>query len=565
MRSPITPSYIAMNAEIFDGVPVIAGEEIHMSAQIRRTARVGSWRRIQVAEAVWAATTAPALASVVVRAYGLGWVVIVMGSTVGVLAAAYAVATLDADRREVAKVTNVLGRAAGGDLTVDIEQGRPATTELARSAASLLGLLRETVGLLTRGSAELFSGARELRDVSDTMSSTAEVTATRASAVSVAASQVAASAERVAAATEEFDATTRDVAIHAAEASTVARDASHQADLTNTTVTELGDASQRVDRIVDLIGNIARQTHLLALNATLEAARAGEAGRGFAVVAGEVKQLAEQTAAATESVSATVRTMQNGASDAVHAISAITGTIGRVSETQESIAAAVEQQTMSTNEIGRGAAEAAQGAAEIAENIAALAEAARTTAYAGAHSRTTAAEFAALADSFRAVTDRYQLDAHMVDTSAVAAGSVVASVAVVTGGTTVVANTVRGDGLHEFEYRGEWRHSSGNMETNGTNSYSCSPGDVAVLRFRGSKASFFGVMDSNHGLVGLSVDGAQETVVDEYAPSRTANVPLWASQALTPGDHTLTIRVVGERNPMSRYIWAAIERVEISA
>jgi methyl-accepting chemotaxis protein len=473
------------------------------------------------------------------------------------------VSAAHAHRAQLRRLARVLDAAASGDLTVAMPtvSGKDAL-ELAAPASAVLEMLREAIVVMSRGSAALLTGTRELHGLSNTMSSAAETTAARATAVAVAADQVSGSAQRVAAATEEFNATIRDVAVHAGEASAVAHGATEQAKATNATVHDLGAASGKVTQVVELISTIARQTHLLALNATLEAARAGEAGRGFAVVAGEVKQLAEQTAAATGSVSDTVRSMQEGAAEVAGAIGDITVTIGRVSESQGAIAAAVEEQTATTNEMGRSATEAANGAASIADNIAALAGTARATAYAGAQSRTTAAEFANLAGSFTAITERYRID----DRATRAESNVrnLVTEAVTNGSVTRIEDTVRGEGLHQFSFRGEWRHSTGNIESDGTNSYSCNDGDVAVLRFRGTRASFFGVTDANHGIVGVSVDDGPEQFVDEYSASRAAGVKLWTSPVLSNGEHVLTIRVTGRMNPASRYTWAAVDRVDVS-
>ena len=213
----------------------------------------------------------------------------------------------------LAQVRDGLARVASGDLDAELPKADGELAGLATSAATVVELLREAVVMLRHGSEVLVAGARDLEAVSKTMTATSESTAARATAVAAAADQVSGSAQRVATDTEQFDATIREVAAHAAEAASVSHDATRQATQTRDTAGELGDASQRVTHVVDLIGTIARQTHLLALNATLEAARAGQAGSGFAVVASEVKKLAEQTAAATENVAATVRTMQDGA------------------------------------------------------------------------------------------------------------------------------------------------------------------------------------------------------------------------------------------------------------
>jgi len=482
------------------------------------------------------------------------------------VAAAVTVAVVLLVRRHVLgliEIRRVLETAARGDLTVSVTTYRVSELDdIGTPAQAVIDLLHETIAMLSQGSTALSSGIADLQDLSTTMASTAEATAARATAVAAAADQVSGSAHQVATATEELNATIRSVAIHASEASTVAQEASRQATLTNATVTALGEASEQVTQVVDLITSIARQTHLLALNATLEAARAGEAGRGFGVVAREVKQLAEQTAAATGRVSTTVRSMQDGASEAARAIGEITLTIGQVSENQGAIAAAVEEQTATTNEMGRGAAEAANGTADIADNVLALADLARATAYAGAQSKTTAADFVSVAEVFTAVTRRYRFNA----TAAAPARTVTRDLvteAITSGGVTLIEDTVRGEGLHEFSFLGDWRLSTGNVATDGTNTYSCNTGDVAVLRFRGTQATFFGVTDANHGLVGLSIDDGQETIVDEYSPSRVAGVQLWTSSTLSNAEHTLTIRVTGQTNPLSRYMWTTVDWVDV--
>jgi methyl-accepting chemotaxis protein len=141
----------------------------------------------------------------------------------------------------------------------------------------------------------------------------------------------------------------------------------------------LGESSQQIGKVIEVITSIAEQTNLLALNATIEAARAGEAGKGFAVVAGEVKELAKETAKATEEIGSRIAAIQSDTSDAVGAIGEIEQVIARIADMQTTIASAVEEQTATTNEIGRNVAEAARGSAEIAENIVSVAQAARET------------------------------------------------------------------------------------------------------------------------------------------------------------------------------------------
>jgi methyl-accepting chemotaxis protein len=465
--------------------------------------------------------------------------------------------------RQIRLLTMAIERVSAGELKSELPQtGDPVTDTLSHAVADLVARLRETVSALASGARQIRVSYQELQSVSTTMSTTAELAADRATAVAVSAEQVAASVHRVAAATEEFTATIGEVAQHAEHAAGVAQGATQEAAKAQSRVRELGEASEQVTRIVDLIANIARQTHLLALNATLEAARAGEAGRGFAVVAGSVKQLAEQTAAATEDVGSTVRGIQAGSGSAGFAIDGIVSTIRTVNDNQAAIASAVEQQTATTNEIGRGASEAAGGAAQIAGHIAGLVDLATDSAYAGAQARTTAADFAHLAALFDSLTERF--DAATLLSESASAHERAATSATTDGRVTRIEDTVRGAGLHQFDFVGEWRFSSGNVEADGTNTYSCHRGDVATLRFTGARAAFYGVTDANHGIVAISVDGGEESLVDEYSPTRASGVLLWRSADLPRGEHTVRIRVTGERGPHSRFSWAAVDRVEVS-
>jgi methyl-accepting chemotaxis protein len=166
---------------------------------------------------------------------------------------------------------------------------------------------------------------------------------------------------------------------------------------TNTTVAKLGESSAEIGNVIKVITSIAQQTNLLALNATIEAARAGEAGKGFAVVANEVKELAKQTAKATEDISRKIEAIQGDTKGAVEAITEIGKIINQINDLQNSIASAVEEQTATTGEISRNVAEAAQGSTEIARNVSGVAQAARHTSEGAGNTKNSADELSRIA------------------------------------------------------------------------------------------------------------------------------------------------------------------------
>jgi methyl-accepting chemotaxis protein len=223
------------------------------------------------------------------------------------------------------------------------------------------------------------SAATELQATSQNMSAIAEETSRQAVAVAGASEQASSNVQTVASATEELSSTVSEIGRQVTQSAAISAQAVNEVTMTNDTVKSLAEAARRIGDVVQLINDIAAQTNLLALNATIEAARAGEAGKGFAVVASEVKSLANQTAKATEGITAQISAIQEATSGAVTAMGNIGDIIGRVAEIATTIASAVEEQQAATQEIARNVQQAAEGTQEVTNNIAGVKEAAGST------------------------------------------------------------------------------------------------------------------------------------------------------------------------------------------
>ena len=204
---------------------------------------------------------------------------------------------------------------------------------------------------------------------SATMSAAADQAGNQATAVAAASEQAAANVQTVASAAEELSSSIQEISRQVTDSTRIASEAVTEIELTTTRVQGLTDAANRIGEVVNLITDIAEQTNLLALNATIEAARAGDAGKGFAVVASEVKNLANQTARATEEIGQQIAGIQNATRESATAISGISRTIGRMNEITSSVAAAVEQQGAATAEIARNVEQASAGTQDVSSNI----------------------------------------------------------------------------------------------------------------------------------------------------------------------------------------------------
>ena len=288
--------------------------------------------------------------------------------------------TLDAVLEPINEAAQVIEKISRKDLTARVAgQYKGEHANIKDNINRMAEDLQRSMQQIGHNAASLAASSEQLTAISQQLAGNAEETATQANVVSAASEQVSKNVSVVASGSEQMQASIREISKSANEAARVAKNAVNVAEATNHTITKLGDSSIEIGQVIKVITSIAQQTNLLALNATIEAARAGEAGKGFAVVANEVKELAKETAKATEEIGQKIEAIQGDTKGAVLAIGEISSVINQINDISNTIASAVEEQTVTTNEIGRNVTEAAKGTNEIAQNNSGVADAARST------------------------------------------------------------------------------------------------------------------------------------------------------------------------------------------
>jgi methyl-accepting chemotaxis protein len=315
-------------------------------------------------------------------------------------------------------ITSAIGRmvaliqeiAANNLMAADAEI--TSQDELGAAAMALNGMknnLHELIQSIRNTAEQVAASSEELSATSQQITANSEETTAQAKVVSEAGGQVNTNLQTLASGAEEMNSTIGEIAKNATEAARVSGEAVEAADSANQTVSKLGESSAEIEKVIEVITSIAQQTNLLALNATIEAARAGEAGKGFAVVANEVKELAKQTAKATEEITQKIGVIRENTGGAVTAIGGIKGVIDKISQISTTIATAVEEQSATTSEMARNVTEAARGAATISSNIQGVAEAAQNTSTNVGESQTATEHLAKMANQLRDLVGQFKV------------------------------------------------------------------------------------------------------------------------------------------------------------
>ncbi|WP_328469548.1 methyl-accepting chemotaxis protein [Actinoplanes sp. NBC_00393] len=406
-------NYRALRDTIIFGKPMAAGYEMPAADQILpefnrvETAMNEAMDSLQAAEE----SDADAMAEHGDDSYQNARLITLLGLVIGfVLAAVIGFGVMRLIKRQLATVSVALSAVADGDLTVPAEvRSRDELGQMAEATNRARDGLITSVRQLNHGAEVLGDVTQRLSTITTRLDAESREAAEQAGLVAGTAGEVSASVQSVAAGSDQMGASIREISENANSAAQVASGAVGVAQTTNETVAKLGTSSEEIGNVVKVITSIAEQTNLLALNATIEAARAGEAGKGFAVVATEVKDLAQETAKATEDIARRVEAIQADTSSAVTAIAEISRIISEINDYQVTIASAVEEQTATTNEMSRSIGEAANGSSTIAGNINAVASAAHATTAALGEADASVSELTQVAGELREVVQRFRV------------------------------------------------------------------------------------------------------------------------------------------------------------
>jgi methyl-accepting chemotaxis protein len=313
-----------------------------------------------------------------------------------------------ATRRPLRRLLDALTAVANRDLTVQVDvTSKDELGQMATALNQALDSLRTTISAAASGTQDLSDASTELQGASGELGKAAMATSTQSRRASDSAMDVDESVAVMNAKTSEMSVSIREIAGQAATAATIASEASRTADETRQAMAALHEASQEIGNIVKAITNIAGQTNLLALNATIEAARAGEAGKGFAVVATEVKDLAQETAHATDDITVKIAAIQSLTASTTASIEKINEVISHIDENQTLIAAAVDQQSSTTEQMNSHVSELTGFAADITGNIEKITETSGATAGVADRTRKNAERVATVAASIRAELDQF--------------------------------------------------------------------------------------------------------------------------------------------------------------
>ncbi len=337
---------------------------------------------------------------------GLGCLGLLIGCITAVLTARSITGSIACMVAVIQEIANKNLTMEDMEITSEDEIGRAgiALNEMKNSLHELIHSMRGTAEQVAAASEELSATSQQI-------TANSEETTAQAKVVSEAGGQVNTNLQTLASGAEEMNSTIGEIAKNATEAARVAGEAVKAAESANQTVSRLGDSSAEIGKVIEVITSIAQQTNLLALNATIEAARAGEAGKGFAVVANEVKELAKQTAKATEEIKQKIGVIRENTGGAVAAIGGIKAVIEKISHISTDIATAVEEQSATTSEMARNVTEAARGASTISSNIQGVAEAAQNTSTTVGEAQTATEHLARMASQLRELVGRFKVNA----------------------------------------------------------------------------------------------------------------------------------------------------------